>query len=166
MKISWIFIIDMINNTIKLIIIVGENQNKIPVSLIQKTQPYGESGESIEWLQIKSEEKKNALDFFITYFLGYYIATQNSKEFVIYSKDTGYDPLINYLKLKNINVKRIVSFKQLNDLPVEETNEIITEERNKSIVKIKENLKKVESAKRQKIKKGLLRHIKTFIKEN
>jgi hypothetical protein len=95
-----------------MVIIAGENQNKIPLTLIQKTQPYGNS---IEWLQIKSNGKKNMLDFFIAYFLGYFISTKNDKEYIVYSKDTGYDILIEYLRLKNINVKRIVSFNQLNN---------------------------------------------------
>jgi hypothetical protein len=155
-------IVDIITDTVKMIVIVGENQNKIPVSLIQKTQPHGES---IEWLQIKSDGKKNALDFFVTYFLGYYTATKNSKEFVIYSKDRGYDPLINYLKQNNINVKRIVSFKQLEEVSVKKTQETASDEYTNSIAKITENLKKVQSAKRPKSKAGLLRHIKTFTKK-
>jgi hypothetical protein len=102
---------DMLNEKTKMVIIVGENQHKIPLKLIQKTQPYGDS---IEWLQIKGNGK-NALDFFIAYFLGYFISTKSDKEYIVYSKDTGYDILIEYLKLKNINVKRIVSFDQLNN---------------------------------------------------
>jgi hypothetical protein len=53
--------IDIIDDNVKMLIIVGENQNRIPIDLIQKIQPFGNS---IEWLQIKSNGKKNALDFF------------------------------------------------------------------------------------------------------
>ena len=86
---------DIIDNNTKLLIIMGENQNKIPIELIQKIQPFGNS---IKWLQIKSDKKKNALDFFIAYFLCCFISTQINKDYIIYSKDTGYDPLINYIK--------------------------------------------------------------------
>lgn len=103
---------DVINEKIKMLIIVGENQKKIPIALIQKTQPFGDS---IEWMQIRSYGKKNALDFFIVYFLGNYTAKHALKEFIIYSKDTGYDPLIEYLKTKNFNVSRIINFKQFAD---------------------------------------------------
>jgi hypothetical protein len=154
--------IDIIENNIKMLIIVGENQNKIPINLIQKTQPFGNS---IEWLQIKSNGKKNALDFFIVYFLGYYISTQYNKEYIIYSKDTGYDPLIDYLKIQNINVKRIVSFKQIVANNFENEYEIFDKIHNENILKIEENLNKVEPNKRPKSKKGLAGHIKTLLKK-
>jgi hypothetical protein len=96
-----------------MLIIAGEHQNRIPISLIHKIQPYGNS---IEWLRVKNNGKKNALDSFIAYFLGYYISGDNNKEYIVYSKDTGYDPLIGYLKTKGINVRRIVSFERINEI--------------------------------------------------
>jgi hypothetical protein len=155
--------IDIIDNKIKMLIIVGETQNKIPINLIQKTQPYGNS---IEWLQIKSSGKKNALDFFIVYFLGYYISNSNNKEYIIYSKDTGYDPLIEYLRAKNINVIRIVSFKQINKNNIDDKQSIFNEDHKDNIIKIKENLNKVVSNKRPKSKKSLIGHIKTLLKKS
>jgi hypothetical protein len=153
--------IDIIETNVKILIIVGENQNKIPINLIKKTQPYGNS---IEWFQIKSNGKKNALDFFIVYFLGYYISTQRNKEYIIYSKDTGYDPLIDYLKMEHINVKRIVSFKQINN-GLNKDQQTSNEINDESIVKVKENLNKVASNKRPKSKKSLEGHIKTLLKK-
>ena len=155
--------IDIIDKNIKMLIILGENQNKIPIDLIQKTQPFGNS---IEWLQIKSNGKKNALDFFIVYFLGYYISTQANKEYIIYSKDTGYEPLIEYLKARNINVKRIVSFKQISKNNFENEQQIFNEAHNENITKIKENLNKVAANKRPKSKKSLIGYIKTLIKKS
>ena len=155
--------IDIVNEKIKMLIIVGEAQNKIPINLIQKTQPFGNS---IEWLQIKSNGKKNALDFFIVYFLGYYISKHDNKEYIIYSKDTGYDPLIEYLENKGINVKRIVSFKQINKNSMENIPIEINEDHNENIIKIKENLNKVDANKRPKSKKSLVGHIKTLLKKS
>ena len=155
--------IDIIDKKVKMLIIVGEIQNKIPIKLIQKTQPFGDS---IEWMQIKSGGKKNALDFFIVYILGYYISIQNNKEYIIYSKDSGYDPLIEYLRGKNINVKRIVSLKQIDQNILKNENQksdIIYDE---NILKIKENLHKVPTNKRPKSKKSLVGHIKTLIKKS
>jgi hypothetical protein len=102
--------IDIINEKVKMVIIIGENEDKIPVDLIKKTQPFGNS---IEWLQIKNKGNKNALHFFIVYFLGHYIS--NQEEFIIYSENKDYDPLIEYLQNKNINVRRIVHFRQINE---------------------------------------------------
>ncbi|MDR2481577.1 MAG: hypothetical protein LBD07_04710 [Spirochaetaceae bacterium] len=153
---------DIINEKIKMLIIVGENQKKIPVSLIQMTQPYGDS---VEWIQIRSFGKKNALDFFLVYFLGYYTSQYKNKEYIIYSKDTGYDPLIEYLKLKNFDIKRIVSFKQLNSSFINSQNDFGQNEvQEENILRIKENLNKVTSNKRPKSKKGLSGHIKTLLK--
>ncbi|GHV45566.1 hypothetical protein AGMMS49546_31670 [Spirochaetia bacterium] len=155
--------IDIIDKNAKMLIIVGETQKKIPINLIQMTQPYGDS---IEWLQIKSNGKKNALDFFIVYFLGYYISTDNNKEYIIYSKDTGYDPLIEYLKGKNINVKRIVSFKQININNLGNELNTFNEDHKDNILKLRENLNKVAANKRPKSKKSLVGHIKTLLKKS
>jgi len=155
--------IDIIGKNIKMLIIVGENQNKIPIGLIQKIQPFGDS---IEWLQIKSNGKKNALDFFIVYFLGYYTSTHNGKEYIIYSKDTGYDPLIEYLKAKKINVKRIVSFKQINKNNCDNKQQIINEAHDEDITKIKDNLNKITANKRPKSKKRLVGYITALLKKS
>jgi hypothetical protein len=155
--------INIIDKNIKMLIICGENQHKIPIDLIQKTQPFGNS---IEWLQIKSNGKKNALDFFIVYFLGYYISTQINKEYIIYSKDTGYDPLIEYLKIKNINVKRIMSFRQISKNNLKNEQQHFSEIHDEDISKIKDNLNKIAVIKRPKSKKSLISHIKSLLKKS
>jgi hypothetical protein len=103
--------IDIIDEKTKMIIIIGENQKIVPIDLIQKTQAYGNA---IEWLKIKNNGNKSLLDFFIACFLGYFISNQGNKEFIIFSKNKDYDPLIEYLQNNNINVKRIEGFKQNN----------------------------------------------------
>jgi hypothetical protein len=102
--------IDIIDEKIKMIIIIDDNQNKLSTDLIQRTQPFGNS---IEWVQIKKDGKKNTLKIFIAYLLGYYISDQSNKEFKICSNSKDYDLLIKYLKNKNINVERMTSFKQI-----------------------------------------------------
>jgi hypothetical protein len=154
---------DIIDSNMKMLIIVGANQRKIPIGLIQKIQPFGNS---IEWLQIKSNGKKNVLDFFIVYFLGYFISAQNNKEYIIYSKDTGYDPLIDFLKDKGVNVRRIVSFMQLNSNLLKNDKIISNSGYGNDVMKIKGILVKVPSNARPKSKKTLLRHIKTFTKKS
>jgi hypothetical protein len=101
--------IDIIDEKAKIVIVMGGNKNKISADLIQRTQPFGNS---IEYLQIKNNRNKNILCFFIVYFLGQYIFSQGNKEYIIYSKNKAYDPLIDYLHNKNINVKRIANFRQ------------------------------------------------------
>jgi hypothetical protein len=102
--------IDSIDEKVKMVIIVDGNTNRIPVDLIKKTQPFGNS---IEWLQIKDNGNKNALHFFVAYFLGCYISNRDKKEFIIYSGNKSCDPLIEYLQNKNIDVKRVANFRQI-----------------------------------------------------
>ncbi|GHU25000.1 hypothetical protein FACS1894172_10300 [Spirochaetia bacterium] len=147
-------IMDGISEKTKLIIAVGENQNKLPLDLVQKTQPFGLS---VDWCQIKGGGKRNALDFFIAYCLGTLTASDKGKEYIIYSKDTGYDPLIEHLSLSGINVRRIVNFVELhgkNGTKLEYAE---------SVKKIRENLSKIDQKKRPKNKKGLSGHIKALL---
>ncbi len=98
-----------IKETTKVKIIVGQDQKNIPFDLVSKTQKYGDS---VEWIKVEGKGK-NALDFFIAFYIGKASATEKDKKFTIYSKDTGYDPLIEHLKSKKIDARRIVSFQEL-----------------------------------------------------
>ncbi len=55
----------LIGSVTKVMIIVGEDQKKVPIDLVKSTQPFGES---VEWIQVAGKGK-NALDFFIAYYL-------------------------------------------------------------------------------------------------
>lgn len=145
--------VDVIKKTVKVMIIVGEDQAKVPIDLVQKTQPFGNA---VEWIRVNGKGR-NALDFFIAYFLGKDIAADSGKQFIIYSKDTGYDPLINHLKKSGIKVKRIVSFQELNRNKVIRIDEV-------GIKKVKENLKKVAANKRPKKRSSLSGFIVALLK--
>lgn len=140
--------ISIIKNTMKVRIIVGENQTKVPVALIQKTQPLGTS---VEWIQV-SGKGKNALDFFIAFYLGQDIEQNRGKSFIIYSKDTGYDPLINHLKKNNIKARRIVSFQELSQHQTIIVNE-------PEIQKVKDNLRKIAANKRPKKRNSFTKYL-------
>ena len=49
----------------------------------------------------------NALDFQLSSYFGYLIGTNVDNSFIIYSNDTGFDPLIDFWSAYGINVKRI-----------------------------------------------------------
>ena len=140
----------LVKEDTKVVIIIGEDQNKLPFRLIKETQP---KGDSVQWIQVPGKGK-NALDFFIAYFLGCNNSTDKKYSHIIYSKDTGFDPLINYLTQNNTIVKRIVSLKLL-----DEEKEIKFDDA--KIKKTLENLKKMQAAKRPKKRSGLESHIKT-----
>lgn len=144
--------VSVINKTMKVTIIIGEDQTKVPIDLVQKTQPFGNS---VEWIRVNGKGR-NALDFFIAFFLGKEVATDKKKTFIIYSKDTGYDPLINYLKKSGIKVKRIVSFQELSENKAIKIDEA-------GIKKVKENLIKLEANKRPKKRITLTSHITALL---
>lgn len=144
--------VDVIKKTTKVMIIVGEDQTKVPIDLVQKTQPFGSA---VEWIRVNGKGR-NALDFFIAFFLGKDVAADKQKTFIIYSKDTGYDPLINYLKKSGIKAKRIVSFQELNQDKVIKIDEA-------GIKKVKENLKKVAANKRPKKRSSLIGHVTALL---
>ena len=145
--------VDLIKSTIKVMIIVGENQTKVPIDLIQKTQPFGES---VQWLRVGGKGR-NALDFFIAFFLGRDVAADRSKSFIIYSKDSGYDPLINYLKKSGVKARRIVSFQELDQNKPIQIDEA-------GVKKVRESLGKLAANKRPKKRSSLQGFIVDLLK--
>jgi hypothetical protein len=86
----------------KVKIFLGPNQSKIAASLAAAIQPLGENAEYI----VLETAGKNALDFHIAYYVGALAAVEPSAFFHIISKDSGFDPLVKYLKGKNIFAQR------------------------------------------------------------
>lgn len=145
--------VEVIKKTVKVAIIVGQDQSKVPIDLVQKTQPFGNA---VEWIQV-SGKGRNALDFFIAFFLGRDVAADRSKIFIIYSKDTGYDPLINYLKKSGIKARRIVSFQELDQNKPIQIDEA-------GVKKVRESLGKLAANKRPKKRSSLLGFIVDLLK--
>lgn len=140
--------VDIIKDTMKVRIIVGEDQIKLPIDLVQKTQPLGNI---VEWIRV-SGKGKNALDFFIAYYLGKDVSEDPQKTFIIYSKDAGYDPLVNYLTKNKIAAKRIVSFQELSQNKMIKIDESVIE-------KVRINLKKIAANKRPKKRISLMKYV-------
>jgi hypothetical protein len=103
--------INVIDKKTKMIIIIREHQNELPINLIKKTQPFGNS---IEWFQVKNYKDRNDLNCHIVCFLRSFNSSLSNKELIIYSADNGYDPLIGYLKGENVIAERVISLEQIN----------------------------------------------------
>lgn len=145
--------VDIIKKVANVKIILGQDQNKLPIELIQKTQPLGNA---VEWIQVNGRGR-NALDFFIVFFLGRDVTLNKDQTFIIYSKDTGYDPLINHLKKNGTKIKRIVSFNELDgneDINIDETY----------IKKVRDSLIKVAANRRPKKRKTLNGFVNSIFK--
>ncbi|MGN6707715.1 MAG: PIN domain-containing protein [Rhodanobacter sp.] len=95
----------------KVYVFVGANQAKVNFDVVEALQRLGPNGRYVKI----SGNGPNALDFHIAYFIGK-LATQDETPFFhIISKDTGFDPLITYLKANKIYACRS---KSIHDIPI------------------------------------------------
>jgi PIN domain len=90
------------NGPFKVKVFLGPNQFKVPTTLAAALQPLGESAEYI----ILETAGNNALDFHIAYYIGVFSTSEPTAFFHVISKDTGFDPLLKYLKGKKIFAQR------------------------------------------------------------
>ncbi len=122
-------------------ILVGKNQTKIPIDLVLQTQ---QLGKSLEWLKVNGQGK-NALDFYIAFYIGKYIEAKKYSSFMIVSKDTGYDPLIEHINeiTGSKIVKRVTNITQVSHKLLDKS---ITPEMKKVI----DQLRKIQGNKRPK----------------
>lgn len=86
----------------KILLFVGASQTKLPFEMVSSIQ---QMGDKAEYVKI-SGNGPNALDFHIAFYIGQLAAAEPNAHFHIISKDTGFDPLIQHLKLKKIHVTR------------------------------------------------------------
>lgn len=96
---------------VHVVVFVGSNQTKMPIEIAVSLQKLGSKA---EYVRI-SGTGSNALDFHIAYYIGALSATDPTAYFHILSKDTGFDPLIQYLSTKKICVRRV---QDIGDIPV------------------------------------------------
>ncbi len=95
----------------KVLLFLGASQTKIPVELAKGIQALGSNA---EYIQI-SGNGPNALDFHIAFTVEQLAAVEPDAYFHIISKDTGFDPLIEYAKKKKIHVHRA---KEIGEIPL------------------------------------------------
>lgn len=95
-----------------ILLFLGPAQSKLSTSLARTLQPLGTRVEYV----ITSGSGKNALDFHIACYLGERAAIEPDAYFHIVSKDTGFDPLIQHLKDRNILVSRSSSIDEISIL--------------------------------------------------
>lgn len=83
----------LVPGTCRLMLFLGQNQNKVPVELTRALQPFGAD---VEYLSI-SGSGPNAVDFHIAFYIGQLAQRHPSAKFTIVSGDTGFDPLVRHL---------------------------------------------------------------------
>ena len=136
----------------KVFIFIGSSQNKLPFDLVRSAQRLGTK---VEWIKIDGTGS-NPLDFHIAYYLGTQVAKNPSNEYLILSKDKGFDPLVRYVVRQKVICKRITNVTEIE--PAKQSRES-----SKEYQKVVANLSKIEKAKRPRNKRTLKQHIKTII---
>ena len=136
----------------KVCIFIGSSQNKLPFDLVRSAQRLGTK---VEWIKIDGTGS-NALDFHIAYYLGTQVSKNPSNEYLILSKDKGFDPLVRYVVRQKVICKRITNVTEIE--PAKQSRES-----SKEYQKVVANLSKIEKAKRPRNKRTLKQHIKTII---
>jgi hypothetical protein len=145
----------------KIIVLVGLNQNKSAINFAINKLDYISSIELIQTKRNVNIKQENALDFFIAHYLGIYLEkyfTLNLN-YLIYSNDKGFDPLIKHLVGNNVSVKRIElkvskeeSHQLKNDSKINISNKNDLEKYYKKLI---DSIKKTEKNLRPKTKKSL-----------
>ena len=145
--------IDTTNTNIA--IFVGKSQNKIPFSLVEKAQSFGDR---LIWVKIAGDGKNN-LDFHLAFELGRLCERmEKDVELIILSKDSGYDSLIRYVNELGIKTRRIANPAELSDSKKQLPSSNFT----KYIVN---NLNKIDGQKRPRTLRTLKKHIESLLRE-
>lgn len=129
----------------KVKIFLGTHQSKIPVTTVRALQAFGPDAEYIQ----TSGSGKNAVDFHIAYYLGRLAATARDAHFHVISKDTGFDPLLGYLREQGIVCQRSISIAAIPQVPDTISRSASIAGKAKLVV---ENLAKRKSAKPRTLK--------------
>lgn len=137
---------------------IGANQNKIPKSLVIDSDEV-----CIKWIEIEGQGK-NALDFYIAYFIAKNDEHKDVQHFIL-SKDTGFDPLISYInktKSREI-VRRIITLDDIHKNEKDKNIKANAKNIEQRCEKVLENLKGIQSKKRPQSERSLKAHITTCL---
>ena len=86
-------------------LMVGAKQTKLDSDLVEKLMAHSSS---VQLVKLKSSGQ-NALDFALAYYLGRAVLADPTGYFHIVTKDGGFDPLIEHLRARHIQVHRHAS---------------------------------------------------------
>ena len=101
----------LVEEHFNVIVFVGANQAKVSFEVASALQQLGDRAQYIKI----SGNGSNALDFHIAFYIGELASRHPNAFFIIVSKDTGFDPLIQHLKTRKILAGRS---KSVVDIPI------------------------------------------------
>ncbi len=86
-------------------VFLGPNNRKLNADFAEALQPFGDRAKYVRL----EKSSKNALDFHIAFYLGKLAAQHAGDRFLIVSKDTGFDTLLEHLCEEKIDAIRVVT---------------------------------------------------------
>lgn len=105
--IKWIQLLESEENDEVLLFRLGDSNNKNYISFDDLVN-INNKNLSIDIIEcFHGKPKMNALDFQLSSYLGFLICNHPHDKFIIYSNDTGFEPMIEFWKTNSINIKRI-----------------------------------------------------------
>lgn len=106
----------------RVLVFLGPNNRNLPTEFVMAVQKLGDRAEYIAL----EKSGKNALDFHITYYLGTLTAADPGGCFRIISADTGFDSLLQHLRMKHIDADKAASVEELLGLAPAEPADLTT----------------------------------------
>jgi hypothetical protein len=88
---------------VRIAVFFGKSQRLVPTALLKSVAKLGERFVHVDI----QGQGKNALDFHIAFYLGEYLTTSPGMQCVIFSKDKGFDPLVQHLQERKLSVQRV-----------------------------------------------------------
>lgn len=93
----------------RIVVFVGAHQTKIPFEIADCLQRLGSRAEYVKI----SGSGSNALDFHIAFYIGKLLGSHPNAQFHIVSHDTGFDPLIDHLRSRQVAVERVKTIEEI-----------------------------------------------------
>ena len=97
------------NKAVIITLLLGAKHSKLDVCLVEQMMKHAAS---VQLLRLSSSGK-NGLDFALAFYLGRAATTDPTGYFHIISKDKGFDPLVEHLRSRHVNVRRHDDFSAL-----------------------------------------------------
>jgi hypothetical protein len=145
-----------IPNDVRVHVFVGASQKTVPTALLRAVSKLGE-----RFVQIDIEgHGKNALDFHIAFYLGEYLVKAPGAQYVVLSRDKGFDPLVGHLESRGFAVRRAETIAEA--FPASETSE--RKARPEAVTQWEHSwtwLAGIERTKRPRKRKNLVAHLHT-----
>ena len=139
---------------IKVLLFVGKNMTKLPISVVKAVQRLGSHAEYIDI----SGTGHNAFDFHIAFYIGRISASEKDVFFHVISNDTGFDPLIAHLKSLHVLADRVA---KIEDIPALIQVKVASQSIEERIGFVKDCLLR-PNAPRPRSRKTLASHVSTM----